>query len=397
MAEGRVRQQFREAFHSGPAFVVRAPGRVNLLGEHVDYNDGWVLPVAINLATYLAVSPCNSNLVTVTAPDLGAQATFRLTEVASRVDVGGNPLPQWATYAAGVAWALRERGLPLVGLDAVVTSEVPRGAGLSSSAALEVAFGLAWQRLSALVTSVGAGWQLPPMKMALACQQAEVEYVGVKSGLMDQFASTHGRVGHALLLDCRTLDWEAVPLSEEALIVVADSGVERTLGQSGYNERKAQCEQAVALLRPHLAGIRALRDVSVEQLNRYEGLLPEIVRKRARHVVEECARTLKAADLLRKGDVAEFGRLMRETHLSLRDLYQVSTPELDLLAQTAWTLPGCFGARLTGAGFGGCTVNLVRRGAVEEFNRALSTAYEHEMGRKPGLYVCQAADGAGVL
>jgi len=368
---------------------VRAPGRVNLLGEHVDYNDGWVLPAAIDRAAYVAVGECPSPLVSLTAADLDEGATFRVTELDSQVDVTGKPLKSWARYPAGVAWALKERGLPVGGMDAVLTSDVPRGAGLSSSAAVEVAFATAWQKLG--------GWSLLPMDMARTCQRAENQYVGVNSGIMDQFASTCGRAGQALLLDCRTLEWETVPLPEGVAIVVADTMVRRELGKSEYNARRAHCEEAVRILAPVLPGVTALRDVPVEDFNRHAHRLPEVVAKRARHVVEECARTCAAVEILRAGRAEEFGALMNDCHASLRDLYEVSCPELDAMVGAAQKIEGCYGARLTGAGFGGCTVNLVAASASADFKRALAAAYEKAAGKRPEIYVCRSTDGARII
>jgi len=392
---------FQAAFQGPPAFVARAPGRVNLLGEHVDYNDGWVLPAAIDRAAYLAVRPSGGPVVTLAAPDLEATASFRLSELDAvddpgdaanpRLDAVGRPLPRWAWYPAGVAWALRRRGLAVHGLEAALVSRVPRAAGLSSSAAVEVAYAVAWQHLG--------GWALDRLALAQACQQAENRFVGVASGLMDQFASACGQAGHALLLDCRTLEWQPVPLPAEASIVVADSRVRRELAGSEYNLRRAQCEAAVAALRTATGnpGLRALRDVSVEVFNRHAQALDPLVARRARHVVEECARTLAAVPLLQAGRLADFGALMNECHASLRDLYEVSCPELDALAEAAQQMEGCYGARLTGAGFGGCTVNLVATAAVEAFTRDLAAAYRRDVGREAEIYVCQAADGAGLV
>jgi galactokinase len=389
----RLIDHFRNTYHAEPDFVARAPGRVNLLGEHVDYNDGWVLPIAIDRAAYLAVRACDSHLVSLSALDVGEGAVFRLTELDARATVSGAPLPGWAGYAAGTAWALQERGLAVKGMDAVLTSDVPRGAGLSSSAAVEVAYATAWQRLG--------GWSLAPLDLARACQRAENAYVGVNCGLMDQFASACGRAGHALLLDCRTLEWQPVPLPGGVAVVVADTLVRRELGASEYNVRRAQCEAAVRILAELLPGARALRDVSVDDFNRHAHRLPEVVARRARHVVEECDRTRRAVDLLRADDAArnaaQFGQLMNDCHASLRDLYEVSCPELDAMASAAQSLPGCYGARLTGAGFGGCTVNLVAADAADDFRRELATRYERATGKKPDIYVCRAADGAGIL
>jgi galactokinase len=254
-----------------------------------------------------------------------------------------------------------------------------------------VAYAVAWQRLG--------GWALDRLELARACQQAENRFVGVASGLMDQFASACGRAGHLLLLDCRTLEWQPVPLPAGASIVVADSGVRRELARSEYNLRRAQCEAAVAGLRAALGdgAIRALRDVSVEDFNRHAHGLDPVVARRARHVVEECARTQAAVPLLRAGRLADFGALMNACHASLRDLYEVSSPELDALAEAAQQMEGCYGARLTGAGFGGCTVNLVAAEAAEGFARDLAAAYRRAMDREADIYVCQAAGGAGIL
>ena len=385
----RLLEKFRAAYHADPAFIARAPGRVNLLGEHVDYNDGWVLPVAIDRAAYLAVGRGASPLISVSALDLGDSAAFRLADLEAKLAVTGQPLSGWRRYPAGVAWALVRRGLAVTGMEAVLSSDVPRGAGLSSSAAVEVVFATAWQKLG--------GWALAALELAQACQQAENEYVGVNCGLMDQFASACGRAGHALLLDCRTLAWETVPLPPEVAIVVADTSVRRSLTRSEYNNRRAQCQEAVRGLGEVLPGITALRDVSLDDFNRHAARLPPLVQKRARHVVEECARVRTAVDSLRADRIAEFGALMNECHGSLRDLYEVSCPELEAMVNAAHKLEGCYGARLTGAGFGGCTVNLVAAGAVEGFQRDLAAAYTRATSLTPAIWACQAAAGAEIL
>jgi len=385
----RVIERYQTAYQAPPAFVARAPGRVNLLGEHVDYNDGWVMPAAIDRAAYVAASACPSPLVSLAAADLDAGCTFRVTELEQKQDAAGQPLPGWARYPAGVAWSLSGEGLAVGGLDAVLASDVPVGAGLSSSAAVEVAFAAAWRHTG--------GWARSAMALAQACQRAENRYVGVNSGLMDQFASACGQAGQVLLLDCRTLAWEALPLPAGVSIVVADTSIRRELGKSAYNERRAQCEAAVAGLSAVLPGIRALRDVSPADFNRHAHLLDPLVAQRARHVVEECARTQAAVALLRAGRVADFGALMNDCHASLRNLYEVSCPELNVMASAAQALPGCFGARLTGAGFGGCTVNLVAAEAAADFRRDLAAAYHTATGLTAEIYVCQAAAGAEVL
>ncbi len=378
-------RQFYEAFHAAPDFLVQAPGRVNLLGEHVDYNAGWVLPSAIDRAARLAVRGVPGELMTVAALDIGE----RLADLDQKVAADGAALPGWARYAAGTAWALREAGLLVHGLQAALTSDVPRGAGLSSSAAVEVAYATAWQHLG--------GWSVSALEKAQLCQHAENAYVGVNCGLMDQFASACGQAGHVLLLDCRTLAWEPLPLPAGVAVVVADTQVRRELGSSEYNVRRAHCEEAVRGLAEVLPGITALRDVSVADFNRHAARLPALVAQRARHVVEECDRTQRAIGLLRAGAAAAFGQLMNDCHASRRDLYEVSCPERDVTAAAAQRLPGCYGARLTGAGFGGCTVNLVAADAAQAFRSALAAEYEAATGRRPEIYICQAAAGAGVL
>jgi galactokinase len=283
-------------------------------------------------------------------------------------------------------WALNEAGFPTPALEAVLTSNVPRGSGLSSSASIEMAFGVAWQQLG--------NWSLAPMEMAKLGQRAENKYVGVNCGIMDQFASACGKRGRLLYLDCRSLEWEAVPLPENTAIVVADTTVRRKLTSGEYNKRRAACEEAVRLLAQALPEIRSLRDVSADDFNRLAAKLPIEVGKRARHVIEEIERSRQAIPLLEAGNITHFGELMNTCHASLRDLYEVSCPELDVMARVAQSLPGCYGARLTGAGFGGCTVNLVAREQAGAFAQSLAAGYESEIGYPPEIYVCKASDGA---
>ena len=376
-----VAHAFQEQFGHPPTVVVRAPGRVNLLGGHTDYNEGYVLPAAVDRSAWVAAAPLTEPVAHLAALDLGEETSFELAPVPPP---GGG----WADYPRGVAWALAERGLQPVGMEAVLTSDVPVGAGLSSSAAIEVAFAWAWQALS--------GFELGRTEAALLCQRAENEYVGVRCGVMDQMAAVWGRAGHALLLDCRTLEVEPVPLPEGVAILVADTGVRRELASSEYNRRRQECEEAVRILSRHLPGIRALRDVSPDDFLRLQHHLPEPYRRRARHVVTDNARVLGAVEALRAGDLARMGEAMRLCHESLRDNYEVSSPELDLLAETAWGVPGCYGARLTGAGFGGCVVMLAAEEAVGTLRTALTRAYEARFGRLPTFHVCRAADGVRV-
>ncbi|MGA2489294.1 MAG: galactokinase [Anaerolineales bacterium] len=382
-------EAYRKRFSEPPRYVVRAPGRVNLLGEHVDYNDGFVLPAAIDRATYIAFSSASTDQTMLVAADFSEEALFTPETLPAKLQSDGSPLPEWALYPAGVAWALGGTGLSTPAIRAAFSSDVPRGSGLSSSASIEMAFGVAWSTLG--------GWSLPPMQLALLAQKAENRYVGVNCGIMDQFASACGEPGRLLLLDCRSLKYRSLPLPEDTLIVVADTSVRRKLSSGGYNERRAACEEAVRLLSKDLPGIKALRDVSVETFNRLSWQLPGLVEKRARHVVEEIERTRQAIPLLEQGRTVEFGQLMNACHISLRDLYEVSTPELDTMVQIAQSLRGCLGARLTGAGFGGCTVNLVVRDQTEAFARSLGPEYERRTGLHPEIHFCQASRGAGLV
>jgi galactokinase len=382
-------QTFRQHFGKEPASIAIAPGRVNLLGEHVDFNDGFVLPAAIDRATFIAFSPADSDRSSLVAADFAEESTFTSASILAKTNAEGAPLPEWATYPAGVAWALAEAGLVTPAMDAVFASNVPRGSGLSSSASIEMAFAVAWSALG--------GWTLPPMRRALLGQKAENKYVGVNCGIMDQFASACGVSGKLLLLDCRSLEWKTLPIPENVAIVIADTMVRRKLTTSGYNERRQACEDAVRILSKDLPDIKALRDVGVKDFNRLRDQLPAVVEKRARHVVEEIERSRRAIPLLEQGNIHEFGRIMNECHISLRDLYEVSIPELNTMVEIAQTLPGCLGARLTGAGFGGCTVNLVEKPAAESFATELAIRYQQVTNLKSEIYICSASDGARIV
>jgi galactokinase len=385
----RITNIFQEKYESAPAHIARAPGRVNLLGEHVDYNAGFVLPAAIDRATYIAFSPADSDQTTLAAADFGEEASFSPQTMPSKNRLDGSPLPEWARYPAGVMWSLTEDHLAVPAMNAVYASDVPRGSGLSSSASVEMAFVIAWQAIGE--------WVVPSIMRALLGQKAENEYVGVNCGIMDQFASACGVTNYLLLLDCRSLEWKPIPLPEDISIVIANTKVRRTLTSGEYNRRRAACEEAVQLLKPDLPDITALRDVGMEEFNRLAGGLPEEVSKRARHVVEEIERTKQAEALLEAGNVQHFGELMNECHVSLRDLYEVSCPELDVMVRVAQSLEGCYGARLTGAGFGGCTVNLVAEGQSEVFSAQLARGYRSEVGYEPEIYITQASNGAELL
>jgi galactokinase len=386
-----VTSTFRQRFGKDPAYLALAPGRVNILGEHVDYNDGFVLPAAIDRATYVAFAPAdnNSERSTLVAADFQKEVSFTPESIAVKAAADGSPLQQWACYPAGVAWALTEAGYPTPALNAVFASDVPRGSGLSSSASVEMAFAIAWQTLS--------GWKLPPMQRALLGQKAENQYVGVNCGIMDQFASACGVADKLLLLDCRSLEWQTLPVPEDVAIVIADTTARRKLTDGAYNQRRDACEQAVQILSARLPGIKSLRDVSVEDFNRLSDQLSGLVEKRARHVVEEIERSRRAIPLLEQGNIHAFGQIMNECHASLRDYFEVSIPELNTMVEIAQSLPGCFGARLTGAGFGGCTVNLVEKPAAQAFAADLARQYEAKTGLRPEIYICRASDGARLV
>jgi galactokinase len=380
MEREAVGRAFRERYGRA-ARLFRAPGRVNLIGEHTDYNGGFVLPMAIERETVVAAAPRADRTVRAYSAGLGEELTFDLDR----------PHPPrrgvWLDYVEGVAQALESRGVRLSGADLLIASDVPAGAGLSSSAALEISAGLALTRVS--------GKEVDGVTLALAGQQAEHTYVGAQVGIMDQLISALGREGHALLIDCRSLETEPVPLdTREAAFVIADTRVKHELSSSEYNVRRAECASGVELLRGRLPNIRELRDVSVEEFERHKDVLPDPVRRRCRHVVAENGRTLAAARALRAGDLTEMGRLMYESHHSLRDDYEVSSPELDVLVEIARGLPGVLGARMTGGGFGGSTVTLVRREALADFERALSEGYERSTGKRPAVLVSEAGSGA---
>ena len=374
---GRARRAFALRFGGEPEVVVRAPGRVNLIGEHTDYNDGFVLPMAIDRAVWIALRPREDGRVRVVSLDYDEEATFDL----GALERGG---PGWAEYVKGSAWALAEAGGPLAGWEGVVTGDVPRGAGLSSSAALELA------ALRAFAAVAGADWD--PARMARVAQRAENEWVGVNCGVMDQMISAAGVSGHALLIDCRSLETEPVPLPAGTVAVVLDTGTRRGLVDSAYNERRQACEAAAAAL-----GVPALRDATPDRLAAARGAVDEATYRRARHVVSENARVLEAVEAMRAGDAVRLGALMDASHASLRDDFEVSSRALDRMASLARGAGGCFGARMTGAGFGGCAVALVEEAAADRFVETVGRAYGSASGRTPALYVTPATAGASVL
>jgi galactokinase len=367
-------EQFKARCRAAPR-VYRAPGRVNLIGEHTDYNDGFVMPAAIEFSTCVAMAPRMGRRLSVGSLTLDQSFEIDLSERAP-------PRHDWTDYVAGVAYTLQDEGLELAGADLLIDSDVPLGAGLSSSAALEVS--VAHALLAA------SGLQRETLSIALACQRAENEFVGVRSGIMDQFASCFGREGHALLIDCRKLEHHSLTIPPGVSLVICNTMVKHELSGGEYNKRRADCEEASRLLR-----VRALRDIQPDEFARRAVELPGRIRARARHVVSENARVEQAARALASHDLTAFGRLMNESHQSLHDDYEVTCPELDAMAALAREVPGVYGARMTGGGFGGCTINLVEHNAVDRVRETVAAGYRKQFSIEPEIYVTRAAAGAG--
>lgn len=379
----RAHGAFQEQFGVGERRCFGAPGRVNLIGEHTDYNEGFVLPVAIDRQVVLAVRERADQLVCIHSIDFGQSSTLDLRRI---VPDGDAP---WSNYVRGVAHILQSMGHRLCGLNGVLAGDVPMGAGLSSSAAVEVAVAAAWRSL--------AGLDLSDVELALACQQAEREFVGVQCGIMDQFVSALGRAGHALRIDCRSLAYEQVAIPPRVAIVVCDTKKRRGLVDSQYNERRRECEYGAGLLRRRMPEVRALRDVTLAQLEASAADLPPVTLRRCRHVVSENERVLGMVEALRRTDLAEAGRQMAQSHQSLRDDYEVSCAELDAMVAAAQATPGTIGARMTGAGFGGCAVALVDRAELDDWVPAVLDKYRASTGIRGDAYVCEAAEGAGEI
>ncbi len=380
---------FRSRFGVQPDIVSRAPGRANLLGAHVDYSEGWVLPAAIDRAVWVAARRARGERARLAALDLGEEASFDVAAPAPPVSERGAP-SSWADYPQGLAWALGQRGIEVPPIEAVFGGDLPIGAGVSSSAAVEMAFLVAWEHL--------AGFELDGIERASTGRQVENDYVGVQSGIMDQFASVHGREGHALLLDCRSLEHELIPTPEDLVFLVADTGVRRALASgTGFNDRKSECFRAADLLRQHLPRLSTLRDLEPADLDRLRHVLEPPLDRRARHVVTECRRVLDGAEALRHGDLHALGDLMAESHRSSRDDYDVSIEELDVLQEAAAGAEGCYGARLTGAGFGGCVTAITSEAAAGHVRERTAAAFEHRFGRRPEIHTCRVGTGAGIV
>jgi galactokinase len=368
--------KFEQQFHTPPIFLVRAPGRVNLIGEHTDYNEGLVLPMAIERAVHIALRPRDDGRVVIHSMEYNETAEFSLDDLQKGKG--------WLEYIKGAAWAMQEEGWTLSGWDGLMTGDIPLGAGLSSSAAVEVAAIRAFAAVS--------DRKPDPVKIALLGQKAENQWVGVRSGNMDQMASAASRAGHALFLDCRTLEYQHIPLPAGVSIVVLDTSTRRGLVDSAYNERRSQCEAAARFF-----GVRALRDVDEAGFRSRAEALDEVTRRRARHIVTENERVRQAVDAMRRGDAVTLGRLLDASHVSLRDDFEVSSEALNAIVEVARRQPGCFGARMTGAGFGGCAVALVEQDRGPEFDAAVATQFLQATGLKPAVTITQAADGASTV
>ena len=400
-----VRQKFESVFDGAPEFVVSAPGRVNLIGEHTDYNDGYVFPVAIDKYIHIAGRERSDRCLVLHALDVNEAVELNLDTL--------RPIPEnaptWSYYLIGVALLLQESGNEIMGMDAVITGDVPIGAGLSSSAALSVAASHAFlsnsKPQSFLNNEMSEAYK---KELAGLCQRVEHEFVGVNCGIMDQTISLLGRADHGLFLDCRSLEYEHVPLDLGAhCIAICNTKVKRELAASEYNKRRAECERGVAILSQSIPSISSLRDITLTDYEKYEGKLPALTQKRCRYVIEENTRVLDAVSTLKARNqqttesvdnpLVVFGRLMNASHKGLRDDYEVSCKELDLLTDIARSIDGVIGTRMTGAGFGGCTVTIVHTDALETFRTRVIAEYHKQTGIEPEIYLCNVSDGAQVF
>ncbi len=381
-----LRQRFIQRFGGSPR-IYQAPGRVNLIGEHTDYNDGFVMPAAIGFYTRAAVAPRHDRKLAIHSENYSEQVEFDLDRLpATRAG-------HWSDYPIGVVKMLARSGRELCGANLLVNGDVPQGAGLSSSASIEVAVGYALLDLCDPIKTHRNG--TGRTGLALLCQQAENEFVGARCGIMDQFIASHGKRDHALLLDCRSLEYHPLPLPDDVVLAICNTMVRHSIAQGEYNQRRTECEAGVRALSKYLPSARTLRDVTLDDLKVHGSELPDAVMRRCHHVIGENARVLQAAAALERGDLQAFGKLMLESHRSLRDDYEVSCAELDWMVELGGQVEGVYGIRMTGGGFGGCAIALVQTGSVEAFQRTVQEGYERKTGSKPEIYVCSAADGVG--
>ena len=372
----------KESFNLDPALFI-APGRVNLIGEHTDYAGGFVMPAAINFATLAAITPRQDSKIVIQSVNFKESVEYPLGALPSKGTY------HWSDYPMGVVSVLAATGVKIPAFSLTIVGDVPLGAGLSSSASIEVA--------SMLAVLHAAGASLPPEETAKLCQKAENGYVGANSGIMDQFIACCGKKNNALLLDCRSLAYRLAPIPENLSLVVCNTMVKHSHAGGQYNTRRAEVEQATSILRAHRPEVQLLRDASPEDLVTWGAEMPPNVLKRARHIITDSLRAVAAADALQAGDLRTLGRLMAEAHASYRDDFEASVPEADLMVELANQQPGLVGARLTGGGFGGCTVNLVEHEHVPAFVEAVGAGYQKSTGIQPEIYICHASDAAHAL
>jgi galactokinase len=381
MTKENIRQQFIQRFNKEP-LIISAPGRVNLIGEHTDYNEGFVLPGAVDKRINVAIAANETDTVNVFAQDFNESYSFALNGIV--------PSKGWTTYILGVTYHIQQKGKKLHGVDVWIDGNVPVGGGMSSSAALCSGYGFALNELFRL--------GFTRLDLAYLGQITEHTFAGVKVGIMDQFASLHGKKDHVIKLDCRSMEYEYIPFNfPDYRIVMVNSMVSHSLASSEYNVRRQQCEEGVAILKKYYPSIHSLRDVSLEQLEIHVDVLPEVVHRRCRYVITEKDRLLKGCKELIKGDLSAFGELMYATHQGLSKDYEVSCPELDFLANTARQIPEVAGTRMMGGGFGGCTINIVQTGSVDFFSKQIQEAYNNQFGKTPEVYITQIEDGVKVI
>jgi galactokinase len=373
-------QTFKVVVGSSPSHAALAPGRVNLIGEHTDYNNGFVLPIAIDRGTVMVGAGRHDSILRISSKNLNDSIQVALDNLTTTTE------HSWSNYNKGVAFELRKMGLTLRGADLLINSDVPVASGLSSSAALEMATVHILMALNDI--------SLAPRDIVRICHSAEYDFVGVHCGMMDQFISGLGRKNQVMFLDCQSLAYEHIPIPADCRFVVCDTGVERQLAASEYNKRRQECSEGVHELKAVLPSVESLRDVSVRDFELHKGRLSELIRKRCRHVISENSRVLQSVAALKNQDLSEFGKLMYQSHLSLKNDYEVSCPELDIVVDICAEEEGVYGARMTGAGFGGCAISLVKREFTDALVDRLRTEYPQKTGRRPGVYICTAEDGA---
>jgi galactokinase len=380
------------ASYNVPGALYAAPGRVNLIGEHTDYSDGFVMPAAIDFSTVVAISPRTDGRILAHSVNYDERLDKTVGELLDDdfASLRAGRQVRWSDYVGGVLWALREHGVAVdKGFSLTVAGDVPLGAGLSSSASVEVA--------TAIAVLGACKVKLPLTKIALLCQRAENAFVGANCGIMDQFVSCYGQQDHAVMLDCRWLEFKLAPIPPDVRIVICNTMVKHSVAGGEYNRRRAEIEQGAEILRKHRPEIQSLRDATVNDLTKWGNEMPPVVLKRCRHVVTENARVLAAAEAFRVSNLTHFGELMRQAHISLRDDFEASCKEIDIMVELAVKQPGCYGARLTGGGFGGCTVNLVAANHVVFFTEAMRAGYQSATGITAEIYTSRASNGAHAI